>query len=257
MSTYSPNVTCAEEFGTRHENYDDELGLMSAEVTLRCAYSDRHLLVADVCGNRRAWPEGAAGVTPLATRAGIVPAMNKNNTSGQAIRSLDALVTIFYTTKITDVISESLEPTAEFATLDHRWFRWTSGSSKDVLREEEAPGLLKRGLNLVRHTYNVLPPLSTDLITLPGSTNLNPYVSAILELTFATDTLLFGTPIINRKVDSSNQVKYDIEKKFTYNPNFWNTFFRSKTGQFENIFIAGSGTPYTPYPLDDFSNILP
>jgi hypothetical protein len=258
MGTYSPTYSTASEvFGTRHENYDDELGLMSADVTLRIEYALRHLLVQDVCGNRRPWPNGAAGKTPLATQASIVPEQSVGSFSGQTIEAAFALVTIHYTTKVTDVISESLEPTAEFATLDHRWFRWGSGFSTDELREEEAPGVLKRGMNLVRHIYDVIPPLSTDLVNLVGSTNEFPYVSALLEMTFDTDTLLFAPPVINRKVDSLNIVKYDIEKKFTYNPFFWNTFFRSKTGSFQNIYVAGASTPYIQYPLANFSNILP
>lgn len=251
-------ITCYEEAGTRHENYDDKLGLMSAEVTLRCAYTDRHLLVADVCGNRRAWPNGAAGATPLACTASIVPVMTSSGGTtpdAQTINLGQALVTIHYTTQITDVLSESIEPTVEFQKIDHRWFRWDAANG-DELREEEAPGVLFRGMNLSRHLYDVYPPLSTDLFDLVGSTNSTPYVSALLERTFDTDTLLYGAPVISRKVDSSNQTKYDIEKKFTYNPNGWNTFFRTKTATWSNIYLVTGGI-YTPYPQNDFSNILP
>jgi hypothetical protein len=255
---YSALYPVSEEFAQRREDYDDKLGLLTAQVVLRCAYADRHNVVKEICGGRLPYPNGASGKVPLACQAAIVATQAKGVFSGdQTINSLEALITVTFSNQITDAFSESLEPTAQFSTLDHRWFRWGSGSG-DPLREEEAPGLLVRGLNLVRHVYDVQGTFSTDLATLVGSTNQAAYTSAPLGgMVFDVDTLLYCAPVINRKVDSLNVTKYDIEKKFTYQPQGWNTFFRTKTGTYQQIYLAGGSTPYTPYPLADFSNILP
>lgn len=253
---YSALYDAQEVFTARREDYDDKLGLLTAQVTLRVPYADRHNLVKEICGGRLPYPNGSSGKTPLACMAGIVAEASAGAFSGnQSINSAYALVTITFSNQITDAFSESLEPTCSFASLDHRLFSWTNG---DPVLEEEKPGFLIRGLNLVRHIYDVQGTFTTDLVTLVGSTNQAAYTSAPLGgMVFAIDTLLYCAPVINRKVDSLNVTKYDIEKKFTYQPQGWNAFFRTKTSAWETIVYNATGAPYVLYPQADFSNILP
>src|SRR5687767_8762176 len=142
MGTYS-TIDCCEVAESAKEDFDDEQGLMKASVQLKCLWTNRHALVADVCGNRRAWPWGAPGPVPLAATAGIVPFGQPLAPSGQMYVPEEALVTVNYTTAIVEQGSESIEPTAEFITLDHKRFRWGSGSGA-LLQEDEAPGRLVR-----------------------------------------------------------------------------------------------------------------
>lgn len=259
MANEYSSIDCAEVKDSADEKYDDDRGVMSASVTLMCAWANRHLLVADVCGSRRPWPGGAAAIVPVAQTASIKPHPSQGTVASgsQQINYDQALVTINYSTKLADLISESIEPTSEFITLDHRLFRWGSGNGTP-LREEEAPGLLVRGMNLVRNEMDVDEgDIIADLFDLVGSVNIAPYVSSLLNRTFAEGTLLYAPPTINRKVDSLNTAKYDVTKKFTIKSNDWNAYFRPLTGTYDNIYLAGEGSPFNSYPPADLSSLLP
>ncbi len=257
MADYSSAIDCDEEAGTVSENYDDPRGVMKASVQLRCAWEDRHALVADICGNRLPWPKGAAGAVPTAATAAIVPVLtpgSPNAADGQEVIYGEALVTINYTTEFVDVVSEAIEPTTEFLTLDYRYFRWGSGSGLP-LREEEAPGKLVRGINFVRNEIDKTS-LPANLLSFIGHCNVAPVTGSILGLTFPAQTLLYAPPSINYKKDSSGAVKFDITKKFTFNEQTWNKFFRPQVGVYQQIYAAGSATPYNNYPVSDISGLF-
>lgn len=257
MTTWgSGAVSCAEEAGSQNESYDDERGILRASVQLRCVYGDRHALVADICGTRRQWPKGAAGQVPRAATASIVPVVSPHDTlavDGEILIYKEALVTINYTTEIVDVISESIEPTAEFVTQDYKLFRWGSANG-DPLREEEAPGKLVRGINFVRTELN-LSTIDASLLSLVGSINQSAIIGTLLSFTFAAETLLYAPPTISYKKDSTNVIKFDVTKKFSYNQNGWNKFYRPYSGAYERIYIAGGGQ-YDNYPVADLSGLV-
>jgi hypothetical protein len=251
------DIDCAEESKSQSESYDDDRGIMKASVVLRCAYSDRHLLVADVCGGRRSWPKGAAGAVPRALTAAIVPVETPSTTEPTAngqIAYEEALVTVNYTTEIKEIASESLEPTVEFLTLDHRNFAWGSGVG-EALTEEEAPGRLVRGLNFVRTEYDKIT-LEPELLSLIGSVNSVAVTGSILALTFGIETLLFAPPTITYKIDSTNITKFEVVKKFTFNQHGWNSYYRGRTGNFQRIYRRGASSSYDNYPVDDLSPLL-
>lgn len=264
MPNWSDVISCAEEADSQQESYDEDRGLMSASVTLRCAYADRHLLVADICGNRKAWIKGAAGVTPKAASASIKPVLSPDQTmavDGQILVYLEALVTINFNTKITELASESIEPTAEFLTLDHKWFRWgpIPGSGfpdYNVLREEEAPGKLMRGINFVRNDIDVSGPLDSAIVDNVGCVNSDTVTWSLLGFTSAPETLLYAPPSITYKIDSSNVTKYNVTRKFTYKPEGWNVYYRAATGNYQPIYIAGTVTPYKSYTPTVFAGSI-
>jgi hypothetical protein len=251
------SVPCAEEAWSAKESFDDTTGVMSAEVTLRCDWLDRHDLVSDICGNRMAWPHGAPALVPRAAGASIaLPNQAYDLVDDQQILYRDALVTIHFTTRLEELVTESLEPTSEFITLDHRYFRWGSNAG-DLLQEQEAPGYLMKGLQLVRSETDVSDTEIGSYITdLVGCVNQDAYTSSWLGgLTFAPETLLFVPPVLNRKTTSLNSVKYDLTKKFSYKPQGWNTWLRSKTGLWTAIYIAG-GAQLKPYVPASFAGVL-
>lgn len=246
---------CFEEHGSATEDYDEETGYLSAQVTLRCLYADRHLVASDICGNRRPWPKGGFGLVPCATRAAIRPVEDAGSTSGQMIMPLHALVTVHYSSKNQDIITESLEPSNEFVQLDYRMFRWNSGFG-DHLSEEEAPGRLVRIVNIVRTEMYIsgLNPLITSLM---GSVNDAPVTSSLLfGLSFAKETLLLAPPTVNRKISGFGVQQYDQVLKWAYNPVGWNTYYRAKTGNYEKIYIRGSSDPYNSYPIMSHSALF-
>lgn len=252
MAIYSPSYACSEEHGTVKEDVQDSGTTCS--VTLRTAWSLRHSLVYDIVGNRRPWPHTSWPVQPLASQAAIVPDKTAYTTSGQSCTYIDALVTITYSTYILDICAESLEPTAEFLTLDWKRFRW-GAKNGDPLLEKEAPGKLVKGLNLVRQLFNRTPPLSTSLLTLMGSSNQAAYTSALLGLTFAKETLIYQPPSLQRTIKTNGDMRFNLTLKFSYKPEGWNKYWRAKSQTWEEIFDVDTGL-YKCYPPADYSAFL-
>jgi hypothetical protein len=257
---YTGAAECSEIPESAQEDYDDENGLMSASVTLRCAYADRHTVAGDICANRRPWPKGSYGLVPRAIRASIKPELNRPDgfvANSQMFIPLTALATIYYSTKTADIITESVEPTAEHGTLDYRLFAWGSGTG-DSIREEEAPTFLERGCNLVRTSYYVFPSPSFDpnLLALIGFVNDRVYVSGLLTLAFGEGTLLYGPPVINRKLNSNGIQNFDVTKRWTYKAQGWNWFYRTRDQMFQQIYLRGSPDPYLQYPEGDMTSLL-
>lgn len=249
MSIYSPVVACSEEHVSYSENFT--LEDWSASVVLRCAWASRHALVADIVGNRRAWPHSGYGVVPLAQSAAVKPDGAAYIEVGQACSYSDALVTINYGTKQLDLVAESLEPQVEFRTLDYRQFRWGAGDG-DPLIEAEAPGKLIRGLSLVRTHYH-LSSIHASILTLPGSCNDAAYASTLLGLTFDEETLLFAPGPMNRTITTAGSKGWNVQLKFMFKASGWNKFWRAKTEDWEEIYQVGEADAYKNYPPDDFS----
>lgn len=249
-TTYNPQ----EILGTAQESYDDSRGILKASVQLRVPYAQRHLLVAEMIGGLLPWPKGSVGIAPVAKTAAIVPetSVAASNDDGY-IDYEAALVTINFSTEFSEVFSESLEPTAEFITLDHRWFRWGAPDG-EVMKEEEAPGYLVRGINFCRTDYK-LSSVATPVIALTGFVNEADISSSMLGITFQEETLLYAPPTVTHKYNSSGVSEFEITKKFTWKPEGWNKFFRSKTGTWSSIYLAG-GAEYKPYVPDDLSVLL-
>lgn len=250
-------VSCCEEHGTVTENISKGAG--DASVTLRCSWANRWLLVADIVGNRNVWPY-APGLRGSA--ASIVPFPAAAATDGQALVYEEALVTVKYTSKEEEnLVAESIEPTAEFITLDHKRFRWLDEGSEtpgqgDPLSEAEAPGQQLHSLMLARTHYQVEPPLPVEIISLVGSANDAAYVSALLGLTFDEETLLFLPASLSRTITTSGDRAFDISLKFPYKPSGWNRYWRAKTQQYAEIYDVEAEAVYKGYPLADFSAFL-
>lgn len=252
MATYSPVVACYEEFRTQQEDWD--LEGPTASVQLRCAWADRHNLIADLLGNSRDWPHGPYTNPPQAQRASISPFATTQASVGQSITYDDALVSVEYGFDSRDLVSESLEPTAEFITLDHRRFRWGAADGPP-LKQAEAPGKLRRGLTLQRTLYRQAPPLSTQLLTSVGGINDTAYVSSLLGLSFPQGTLLFTPPNLSISVQADGTDGYTIAMKFMYKPEGWNSFWRAESQAYEDIYLVG-GAQYLNYPEVDMSDLL-
>jgi hypothetical protein len=247
MATYSA-YTCYEVHGSRVESGTQDS--FTASVQLQCAASLRFTIADDILGTPRSYPYFAAA---KATGVGISFIPAEYTTSGQACEYDQALLNVTYSTQDADLVSEVLEPTSEFRTLDHRRFRWGSATGA-LLNESSAPGVLVRGLNLTR-TYYKLASVPSTLLTLPGSCNSSGYTSSLLGLTFAAETLLFGTPNLTRSFKMSGTEGFNLTMKFSYNPNGWNKFYNEQAQAYQNIYLAGGGI-YKPYPPASFGALL-
>lgn len=255
MSYYS-TIPCSEEFGTRKESVALEGG-WTCSVTLRCRYEYRYALAGDLLYNRRLWPYS---ITPKGPRAKTIAIRvvnpNGNSPISQTMLYEDALLDINYDTTTgdgTDLVSESIEPRAEFVTLDHRNFRWESGDG-EPLTEQQAPGKIVRQLHLVR-TYYQLPRIPAVVLSGVGNVHFAPYNSKLLGISFPAETLMLGQPDIKRTIRTDGTDGYTLTLKWSYQPSGWNKFPQAD-GTYAEIYEAGADEPFKPYTPENLTEIL-
>lgn len=273
--TYS---TAVADVAEEHATHDESFGLerTTAKAVLRVAWADRYTLVDDIVGNSRVWPYAleAGRIGPRATTAGIMPCPGSYVESGQGMIYTDALVTVNYDSNVgtgggssqgsdsdpqdpetENLFAEEIEPTAEFITLDHKRFRW-GAQNGDPLLEQEAPGKLVKGLNLVRTFYKVPPPLPIQILDAVGGVNASGESAPILGLSFDKETLLYQPPNLSRTIKTDGTgFAFTIKMKYSYKPQGWNKFWRSKTQEMEEIYDFETGIVVKNYPLVNFGPI--
>lgn len=258
--TYS-TVACAEVSHSVQENAT-ETG-PTARVQLRCAWSLRDDLVADIVGNLKEWPR-IPNCKAYAQNASVVPAPGGETiTDGQGNTYDEAIVTVNYNqlkagngggdTQNGQLFSESLEPSAEFTTLNHKDFRWTS-SSGDKLEPQEAPGKLQIGMDYVLTRYNV-NSIPAAVLNNVGTVNASAINSYLLGLNFAAETALLCPVTPTRQINISGVGKWTLPVRFSIKPTGWNKFWRAKTQSYESIWLADGGA-YKSYPTSNMAALL-
>jgi hypothetical protein len=248
------------------ENYDPEKGI-SAVATVLCPWDNREQVVSVILLNRLPYPRlPLAGA--LARTASVRPLESQNLADGSLHNPELAQITINYNqldaTDSTDpeniqIFSESLEPSAEFQTLDYRKFRWGSSSGKP-LTAEQAPGKLVIGMDYVQTRYNVdeIPAI----VLQPGQVNNAAITAQLLGLTFPVETLLYQNTQPSRTISTTGDNLWTMASRFSYRPNGWNKFWNEgKTGGagWDVIYAkdnAGAWHEYKNFPPGDLSTIL-
>jgi len=229
--------------------------LFSAQRTLKCPWADRQNVRGQLL----------FGVYPFVTTPAANPArcvriqvkpfpggqMQPGSLRTTAPTYVDAILELFYeqsTVTIVPIpgwglISERLDPVAEFITLPPDEFEWSDGTVRTGLKPEEAPGKLIRGWEwtLTRYQVSQLPATVEALIE---TVNDGSVVSPTLGRTFASETLLFHGPSVERNDLGSLDVTY----RFTYRRNGWNKFWRASTQSWASMYLLNSTTPYKNFP---------
>lgn len=255
-----PTVAFEELPGSPTEQWTEEG--FTATVKLMCAWGVRNTLAREIMGQRQPYPRipatkaypRVADIEPFPAK--ITESTVTWGTLGSLASFEKALVTIEYDTSGADVdlISESLEPTAEFMTLAHKKFRWGAADG-DELDEGEAPGKLIRGLDY-KLTYHQVTAIPAAVLTLPGHCNNAAVVSLTLGLTFPEQTLLFQPPTATRRITSEMIEAWKLNYRLSYRASGWNEFWRKASDDWDEIWHAG-GDRYYNYPLGDFSSAFP
>lgn len=138
--SYSSTIWCEEMLGSPQESgSNDKGGSFQATVNLKCAWSKRYDLLADIIGNQNLYPRlkksGARAVSGTAKpHPGAVRNMTNPTDYGGAdydFAQVDITYKVQAETK--DLISETLTPTLEIMTLDYRRFRWATDTSSAVI----------------------------------------------------------------------------------------------------------------------------
>lgn len=187
---------------------------------------------------------------------------------GNAITAVDgngllayekALVTVNYSLssddpQTVDLVTESIEPNAEFRTLDFEDFRW-SAVDGDLLKEDEAASQLLPGHDYIIKFHN-LATVPTAVVDLEGFVNAAAFATYTLGRTYAAETLLFGGGTPSRRITSAGVDNFTLTERFHYKADGWNKFFRQATQIQESIYHKTSGI-HKNHPLGDFSTLLP
>jgi hypothetical protein len=248
MSVTYSTVACCEMKDSVTETFDKD-GL-KATVQLMVPWANRYALRADLIGFKRLWPYGYGA---RVISVGLAPFGAKGISDGQGLTYESAIATVNYSSKENeDLVSESLEPSVEFVTQDHKHYRWTNASG-DPLVAAEAPGRQIFSFVLTRTLHKLEPPLPPGLLTCLGQCNETVYTSALLGLAFAEETLLFQPTSISRTITSDGSDALDVNLKFAFKPDGWNKYYRAATGAYEEIFNVETSAVEKSYPPGDFS----
>ena len=274
-------------------DYDELVGSPTEELTfsgavvhrqLICDWADRLTLAKELLG----WTVGGVlhppdlydpeGDEPLysiyARDCTVEPFIAPSDVSGSSYKKAK-LTVIYRTPEYTEAppagetvyISESLEPAAEFLTLNRKGFYFGTGASKVSLEENdlEAPAKIDRMIDWV-YTIHRVPTLITAYFDLPGKVNNAAVYSRSLNITFPAETLLCGNPSLSREITSTGITAWTITFRFTYknsgtiaSPLGWNYFPRTDNADSGGINYEQitDGTDAIPiYTLADFSTVV-
>ena len=169
-----------------------------------------------------------------------------------------ALITVNYSSRYNTnaLIDESLEPSAQFLTLDNNTLFWDSGGTTTPLDGVEVPQKIIRMVDWNVTLYN-LRSLPTGLISMMGNTNNAAITSATLGCTFAQGTLLFlgGQPsrtFLAQDASGLTAPFWKLNMKFTAKQYDWNLFYRRGDPTPQAIYKASGGGQFLPYTQSDF-----
>ena len=220
---------------------------------LKCDWSDRRDVMA-YFGNLASpviYPHfTATGAIPESLAC--VPFGNKMDVAGGLAVYDCAIITVGFSNKIdsTELCVESLEPTAEFRTLDPSEFTWSDETS---LRPEEAPGHLLQML-----TYTVEFPyvttLPTGFLSHVGKVNDAGFDAWTLGMTFPKETLLYTPTQLTRNINTTGVGAWSIGMSMIYQPAGWNRYWRQKVTAYD-VILDSQGEEYKNYPLADFERL--
>jgi len=155
------------------------------------------------------------------------------------------------------IISERIEPAAEFMTLSGTKLFW---GPNDPIAETEAPAMIYRMMDWV-YTFHRMPFIPSALIELIGFINDAPITSRTLGLTFQRGTVLLGNPSISREYTFFETTMWEITVRLTICTQDWNLFPRTNqrdaagNTMFLHIRDADNQVLY-PYHYGNFRNVI-
>lgn len=231
------------------------------------AWADRHALVAAL--EFSIYPYLPL-ITAFARRVSVEPFNAKQLPDDELVQYEAAVVTVQYSLSASDpqtedLVTESVEPNAEFRTLDYVDFRW-GAINGDVLKEDEAPGQLLPGHDYVIK-FHRLSAIPTAVVDLEGFVNASPFATYTLGRTYPAGTLLFGGGTPSRKITTAGAEEFTLTERFHFKSTGWNKFFRQSAegpteanpnalAVYQSIYHKTKGL-HLNHPLGNFSTLLP
>lgn len=251
MSWTWSSVECDEVHGTRSENYSVEA--ITCEVTLKVSAANKNALVIDLILNGM-WPDPDMDFPPKVRSCVATPVVVNSSTpaGNQSFIFSEYNVKVSYSTdESEDLVSETLEPDAEFMRLDHTFFRWKADGAP--LTPGEAPGLLVPKMKLTREFFNRIAVPSELLLA--GHVHNANYTSPTFGLTFAANTLMLMPQPVSVTRTTAGSGKFNYGASFLYNSFTWNKFLRLDAGTYDSI-ILPNGSDAISYPMSNLITLL-
>lgn len=275
----------ATEAYTEEEHY--QLGQTpSARAVLRCAWDQRHGVLANILDNTKEWPYGDIGQKLRAIGGSIRPKPQvKTNDDGSGNAYISALIDLtFGWLQLDDqgpggdgaaYYSETLSPIGEMiklkSTEDDGPFFWDSDANDEPslgalvvpepppdvnsenVNEEEAPSKLIIGYDYVMRWHR-LSSVPAEVLTMIDHVNDRAVFSPTFGLTFNTDTLLLTAATITQEFSASttSPVKKTLELHFGWRQNGWNRYWRPMYEQFEKMWF-----PNPDWDPDEYDAEIP
>ena len=245
-------------------------GSFEAVRHLQCDWSDRLTLARDLLGyteqseetviNHRphAYPHDASLV---ADAASIAPAGAAAPADGVMAWAKARLQVTYRAPAFgsaddppeTALVSESIEPAAEFLTLSGKDIYWDASQTDALGEDYDLPKLVRMAEWVyTRHRMPYVPSGTWGLI---GKVNASAVTSSRLGATFAAETLLYQPPQLRRVTTTGGTEGWEITYRFTYRPDGWNKFHKPGSQTPAAIYDA-SGSVFKPYPTASFAGIV-
>lgn len=251
-------------------------GIKTATRTLECAWTDRWTLMNELLSEDY---ENEAGTLMKNTGNTSKPLPAANTGATTVSTYVKAIITANYSIlsvsleedEAGDEKSESIEPTAEFLSIDGVDLRWIDNTDDDdhKVNPGDYPAKLFVGFDYIftKTFQEFIPDSIQDLIGTVNAATVRPTSEGMDTLNFPAETLLFQPPTIQRTINTEGELTWTVNYRFTYKPNKdkggtqrgWNYFFRSEQGaggqgDFEKMYIKG-GNQYIPYATGDFTRV--
>lgn len=233
------------------------LGQFTATRWVRCAYADRHDVVAELgASGGELWPYG----TTVSARLVGARAWGcgRGTVDGDGLSQYDsALIQLFYSTLGPYVVTpfilmEELTPWRDGMMIDApaMGLTWDGGDQIQETLPTEVVGCIYE-LTLIR--LSAPPATVATYLNYCNSAGVTMYTCAI---TFAAQTLLHTGPFVKRVVELGILPKWNVLYRWVYHPGTWNKKWRADTATWTTVKTSG-GTPIVFHPTVNFSLLLP
>lgn len=146
--------------------------------------------------------------------------------------------------------SETVDNAAQMITLPKWRFRWSNGR---MLADGEEPSRLVRTQKITR-SYKYFPIMPAWCYTNVGKVNAN-YIT-LGGHTCPPETVLFEGATASRRVNPAGTWGWEVNGKWTFNPNGWNRWFNTIAGQWLEFMTWNAATSqwtvFKMYELAEF-----
>ena len=232
----------------------------AAERKLKCAWGDRTKLMVEIMSygnNVYPYNDSLATVTHIPRCEGLRKGKMSVGAQSHMASYVYAVVTVNYSTyglatgyhPVSHLlITESLDTSFEFSTLDRTDLQW---ADETALKPNEAPGKIEPIMDymLMYHAASFIP---ASVLSLPGKVNSNAVSTYLLGISFPVETVLYMGARAKHRLTTTGLTAIQLAHQFKYKASGWNKAYRIKTKSYEDVFDK-AGNPVKKYESGSFN----